>query len=83
MTFQDELKRLRDKAGLTQESLAQRAEISVGNIRNYEQGASLPSFPSVVKIAKALGVTCEAFAGCEDVQTGVVAVKRASRKAKK
>ncbi len=55
MTFREELRRLREKAGLTQEALAQKAETSVGNIRNYEQGVSLPSFPGVVKLAKALG----------------------------
>jgi transcriptional regulator with XRE-family HTH domain len=68
MTFRDELKRLREKAGLTQESLAQRAGTSVGNVRNYEQGIRIPSFPGVIKLAKALGVDCTAFAECEDVQ---------------
>jgi transcriptional regulator with XRE-family HTH domain len=67
MTFRDELKRLREKAGLTQEGLAQKIGTSVGNIRNYEQGISLPSFPGVVKLAKALSVDCTAFAECEDV----------------
>ena len=41
--------------------------MSVGNVRNYEQGIRLPTFPAVVKLAKALGVTCEAFAECDDI----------------
>jgi transcriptional regulator with XRE-family HTH domain len=67
MLFRDELKRLREKVGLTQESLAQKAGTSVGNVRNYEQGIRLPSFPGAVKLAKALGVDCTAFSECEDV----------------
>ncbi len=68
MQFKDELRRLREAAQLTQESLAQKAGTSIGNVRNYEQGLRLPSFPIVVKLATALGVTCTAFAECEDVQ---------------
>ena len=65
--FRDRLKELRDKSKLTQEALAQRAGTSVGNVRNYEQGIRLPSFPGVVKLARALGVECTAFSECEDV----------------
>lgn len=70
MMFRDVLRHRREAAGLTQEALAQRAGMSVGNVRNYEQGLRLPSFPAVVKLAAALGVTCEAFSGCEDVSGG-------------
>jgi len=67
MLFREELKRLREKVGLTQEGLAQKAGTSVGNVRNYEQGIRLPSFPGVVKLSKALGVDCTAFSECDDV----------------
>jgi transcriptional regulator with XRE-family HTH domain len=67
MMFKDVLRKLREGAGLTQESLAQKAGMSVGNVRNYEQGIRLPTFPVVVKLSRALGVTCEAFAECDDV----------------
>jgi transcriptional regulator with XRE-family HTH domain len=89
MLFRDELKRLRENLGLTQESLAQRAGMSVGNVRNYEQGIRLPSFPGVVKLAKALGVECTAFVDCDDVAgEGTNAEKpeaknRATKKSKK
>jgi transcriptional regulator with XRE-family HTH domain len=68
MKFSDELRRLRENAGLSQEALAVKAGMSVGNIRNYEQGRRLPSFPGVVKLAGSLGVECTAFSKCEDVK---------------
>lgn len=80
MKFRDELKRLRELTGLTQEALAQKAETSVGNIRNYEQGVSLPSFPGVVKLAKALNVDCTAFSECEDVKSETTVSKKSSAK---
>ena len=67
MKFSEHLRKLRDAAGLTQEGLAVKAGMSVGNVRNYEQGIRLPTFPAVVKLAAALGATCEAFAACSDV----------------
>lgn len=67
MRFSERLRALRDGAGLTQEQLAQRAGTSVGNVRNYEQGIRLPTFPLVVKLAAALETDCTAFADCEDV----------------
>jgi hypothetical protein len=41
--------------------------VSFGGIHNYGLGTRLPTFAAVVAIARALGVTCEAFADCEDV----------------
>jgi transcriptional regulator with XRE-family HTH domain len=83
MLFSEELRRLRDGKGFTQEALAQKAGMSVGNVRSYEQGNRLPSFPTVVKLAKALGVSCEAFAGCEDVSEEQEPQKPAKRGRKK
>ncbi len=79
MLFRSLLKDLRERASLTQEALAQKAGTSVGNVRNYEQGIRLPSFPAVVKLAAALGVECTAFSGCEDV-AGEEPVKPAGKK---
>lgn len=50
-----------------EKGLARAADMSVGNVRNYERGIRLPSFPGVVKLATALGVDWTAFSGCEDV----------------
>ncbi len=81
MTFSAELRRLRVAAGLTQEALARKAATSVGNVRNYEQGIRLPTFPLVVKLAAALGVDCSAFAKCEDVTgAGEAADEKPARK---
>ncbi len=60
-TFADTLKRLRTDAGLSQEGLARAADLSVGAIRDYEQGKKEPSLRSAFKLARALGVDCTAF----------------------
>lgn len=67
MMFAEKMQQLREKAGLTQASLATAAGISLGAVRDYEQGKRAPSLRFAVKMARALGVTCEAFADCEDV----------------
>jgi transcriptional regulator with XRE-family HTH domain len=65
--FKDVLQKLRKEAGLTQEQLADKAEMPLPSLRGHEQGQRIPSWPSVVKLAKALGVSTEAFAGCDEV----------------
>jgi transcriptional regulator with XRE-family HTH domain len=67
MRLGEELKRLRESVELTQEALARKAGVSVGNVRNWEQGLRLPSYSAVVKLCAALGTDCTAFAGCDDV----------------
>jgi transcriptional regulator with XRE-family HTH domain len=64
MTFAQRLRQLREKAGLTQEALARGADMSLGNVRNYEQGIREPRWQGVFKLAEALGVDCRAFAVC-------------------
>jgi transcriptional regulator with XRE-family HTH domain len=67
MTFADKLKELREKAGLTQAALAVASGLSLGAIRDYEQGNKEPVFRSGVKLARALDVSVEALAeGIED-----------------
>jgi len=80
MLFGNELKRIRVSAELSQEALAQRAGMSVGNVRNYEQGIRLPSFAAVLKLAKALNVDCSAFAECDDVRADEVDEEMKSKK---
>jgi DNA-binding XRE family transcriptional regulator len=65
MKFKDKLKELRLKAGLTQQELAKKAGMTLHSIRNHEQGIRLPSWPAVVRLAKALAVTTDEFAACE------------------
>ena len=59
--FQRRLKELRAAAGLSRQELAVRAGMSMGGVRDIEQGVNAPSWETVVKLATALGVTCEAF----------------------
>jgi transcriptional regulator with XRE-family HTH domain len=68
MEFAERLRELRKEAGLTQEGLADASGLPLGSIRNYEQGQREPYWAVVFKLANALGVSCEAFAGCANVR---------------
>jgi DNA-binding XRE family transcriptional regulator len=63
----DVLRGLRGKAGLTQEQLARNSGAPLSSLRSYEQGQRLPSWPAVVRLARALGVSCDVFAQCDEV----------------
>jgi transcriptional regulator with XRE-family HTH domain len=67
MPFKDLLRQLREKAGLTQQQLAEKAGLPLGSLRNHEQGQRLPSWPAIVKLARALGVSADVFAECDEV----------------
>lgn len=51
------LMRARDNAGLTQEKLAELSGIQANFIYRYEAGERIPSFPTAIRLAKALGVS--------------------------
>jgi transcriptional regulator with XRE-family HTH domain len=51
------VRRWREEKGLTQEALAERADLDPTYISGIERGMRNPSVLSVVRIAKALGVT--------------------------
>lgn len=67
MTFGKRLRDLREGRGLTRKALAEASGVPFGTIYSYEGGRRSPALATTVKLAAALGVTCEAFAGCEDV----------------
>lgn len=67
MTFSEKLRELRQTAGLSEADLAARSGVSFGAVHNYGLGYRAPTFAAVVRLARALGVTCEAFAECEDI----------------
>jgi len=54
--FGKRLQLLRRQAGLTQEQLAEEAQISVDFLSLVERGINAPSFENLEKLAKALGV---------------------------
>ena len=47
----------RDKAGLTREQLSERAGIEANSIYRYETGKQVPNFPTVIRLARELGVS--------------------------
>lgn len=57
---------LRKTADLTQEELANKAEISVDFLSNVERGINAPSFENLEKLAKALGVEVRELFDFED-----------------
>jgi transcriptional regulator with XRE-family HTH domain len=67
MTFADKLKELRARAKLTQAELADKAKIPASTVRGYEYGQRLPLAPAFMRLVQALGVTCDAFANCDDM----------------
>ncbi len=68
MRFKDLLRELRQKACLTQQQLADKAGIPLSSLRGHEQGQRIPSWASVVKLAKALGVSSDVFSACDEVK---------------
>lgn len=68
MPFKDLLRQLREKSGLTQQQLADKAGLPVGSLRSHEQGQRLPNWRTVVKLARALGVSVEVFSECDEVK---------------
>lgn len=67
MTFAAKLREMRDAKGLSEAKLAELCGLPFGTIHGYGLSLRKPSFAAVVKIAKALGVTCEAFSECDDI----------------
>jgi len=51
------IKKLRNRAGLTQAQLAERVEISDEFLSRMERGAKAPSLHTAEKVARALGVS--------------------------
>ena len=79
MTFADKLRQLRDAAGLSEAALAERSGVSFGAVHNYGLGIRKPTLAAAAKIARALGTSCEAFAGCEDMADGKKPARRKAR----
>lgn len=59
--FGARLKALRLAAGLTQEKLAEKADMRVGNIGRLEAGGREPAWETVIRLARALGVATDDF----------------------
>jgi transcriptional regulator with XRE-family HTH domain len=59
--FAGRLRELREQAGLTQQQLADAAGLSLGGIRDLEQGRRRPSWETALVLCTALGVQVAAF----------------------
>jgi transcriptional regulator with XRE-family HTH domain len=60
-TFGELLLQLRTAAGLSQPVLAERAGIGVSTLRQFEYGMREPTFGTLVRLARALGVSLAEF----------------------
>jgi transcriptional regulator with XRE-family HTH domain len=67
VTFAERLKEVRARAGFSQSHLESKSGVPAGTIRNYEQGIRKPSLSAGIKLAKALGISADVFADCEDI----------------
>ena len=67
MEFKDKLKEIRKDRNLTQEQLAEKANISIRTIANYESGKREPNVEILVKISNALGVQVNDFYDNSDI----------------
>jgi transcriptional regulator with XRE-family HTH domain len=55
----DNMKTIREKAGLTQAALAKKGKFSVRNVQNWEQGHREPGVAVLRQLANLLGVTLD------------------------
>ena len=59
--FNERLREIRASAGMTQEALARAANVSLSTIAKLERTEIEPTWGTVLALAGALGVGCEAF----------------------
>ena len=64
--FGERLYQARKKAGLKQVELSEKMDMSVAIVSKWENGAYTPTFCTLLKLAKALGVTVGWLAAGED-----------------
>jgi transcriptional regulator with XRE-family HTH domain len=59
--FGKRLCQLREDEGMSQGELAKRAGVNLMTVSRIERGVNEPTWPVVLALAEALGVSCEAF----------------------
>jgi len=57
---------LRNERNLSQEQLAQKIGVSRSTVATYESGSRLPSFDSLIALARVFGVTTDYMLGVSD-----------------
>jgi transcriptional regulator with XRE-family HTH domain len=68
MPFNERLKELRKDAHLSQDGLAKAAGLSTDTVAKLERPGKEPSWDTVVKLARALGVSLDAFTDTDDAK---------------
>ena len=66
--FGNRLKKLREAKGWSQKQLADAAGLSQKGVSHWENNERTPAWDAVLKLCKALGVTCEAFGDLDDLE---------------
>jgi len=75
------IRHLRLERGLTQELVARAADLSTGYLSKIESSGNPPPVPTLVKIAKALGVGIGDLFADQEVDTKMVIVRASEREA--
>ena len=65
MTFSENLKKLRERAGLTQAELAEAVGIAQPTLAQYESGLKVPSIITAVRLENVLHTTCAELVGAD------------------
>lgn len=66
MSFNQRLRALRKKRGITQKALGQMTKTHTTQIQRYESGETLPTITALRKLALALNVTTDALVFADD-----------------
>jgi transcriptional regulator with XRE-family HTH domain len=69
-SFARRLTQLREAAQLSQYELAKRAGVTRQTLSRLEMGDSVPNWPTVQALARALGVDCTAFQTDDQAEAG-------------
>lgn len=64
--FSERLSELRRERGLTQDALAERAEIHISQLRRYEAGTNEPTLGVIARLAVALATTADVLVFGDD-----------------
>ncbi len=65
MTMENKIKALRQKAGMTQEKVAERMGVSRQAVAKWEAGESAPSTRNLLKLAEIFDTTVDALMNCQ------------------
>jgi transcriptional regulator with XRE-family HTH domain len=76
MKFGKWLREARERRKLTQDGLAERSGIPVSSIRSWEQGQRLPSLTAAASLARALEVTLDELARCDEIAPSPAPARR-------